>query len=189
MLFRIVQRVRQLVAPLMKQEQESRRDPATGSSCRDIIKGRGQYTHLIPLGDNCELSFIVNELGYTGGSFFKWANCEISAVIEILRNDFGGVFEFDSLEPYSRNLVVDTKYDIKFHTEMKSIEKDGAREFESGLDLGEIYTNERQKRDYLVEKWTRMVGDEKGRCLYLIKKNSGLTEEEINRLYLSLIHI
>lgn len=142
------------------------------------------YHHLIPLGDNCELSFIVNELGYTGGSFFKWAACRIWAVHGVLERDFAGVFEFANLSPYSKNLILDRKYDIKFHTGMRSVvAEDGQRVFEQGLDIKALYRNEKEKRDYLIDKWNRIVNHPGERVLFLIKHHLGIEGKALVELY------
>lgn len=86
------------------------------------------FKYIIPIGDNCEIASQLTTNGFNKGSLFRYAKSELEYIIDVLRNDFIGLFEKDNIIPINKNMVICKKYKISWHTEF-SIEKDDNREF------------------------------------------------------------
>ena len=73
------------------------------------------------LGSNCEFGFVLKLCGIDNLSLFRWAEVfSIRTVTRIISNDFAGLFEFDHLRPYNAATVRDSKYNICWHTALRS---------------------------------------------------------------------
>ncbi|MCG7388271.1 hypothetical protein [Pantoea sp. ACRSB] len=107
------------------------------------------------LGDNCEFAFFLRSSGVEEGSLFRWTLVKnYWSLLNLLQSDFQGLFDFDNLKLSWQDMVLDTKYDLCFHTKMYSENVDGEWIWKQNKEeLHEIYLEEMNKIKYLVSKF------------------------------------
>jgi hypothetical protein len=66
------------------------------------------FSRVEPLGDNCELGFVMRKHGYEGGSFFRWVAVQREGVKSLIESDFQFAFQFENLKAHPGNMVMDT---------------------------------------------------------------------------------
>lgn len=141
----------------------------------------------ISLGDNCETGIVLKYAGIDEGSLFRFAYANINNINNILENNFQNLYEFENLIPNSKNMVVDTKYGINFHTKMLSQKgDDGSWIFEQNeVDRIKIYKDEYNKYIYLIDKWKAQRKNDS--ILYIIKAiKDSLDSNGVSRLLSNL---
>jgi len=124
------------------------------------------------LGDNCEFAFYLRSSGVDEGSLFRWTLIKnYWSLLSLLQSDFQGLFEFKNLKPSWHDMVLDTKFDICFHTKMYSENEDGKWSWnQDKKQLNDIYFEEKNKISYLVSKFKTSLAN-KDR-IFVIKNNS-----------------
>jgi hypothetical protein len=133
------------------------------------------------LGDNCEFGFVQRSSGYEDGGLLRWAISPLDKVIHCFETDFKDLYLFENLEPSAPDMVRDTATGLMFHTQMHSI--DG--HFVLGEQARrEVYSRERDKIDYLLDKLRRKVRQPDTICIY--KRNCGVADIDALRLKQSL---
>ncbi|CAM6454509.1 hypothetical protein PJU52_002049 [Klebsiella michiganensis] len=123
------------------------------------------------LGDNCEFAFFLRESGYDEGSLFRWTLIKnYHALLKLIESDFAGLYVYENLTPSWQDMVLDQQYDICFHTEMYSDNKNDSwvwRYSEQENDL--IYKKEVEKINYLISKFKKSLVD--GNKIFVVKSN------------------
>lgn len=146
----------------------------------DILRSE-QILRIESLGDNCELGFVLRELGCEAGSLFRWARVTPELLLAVLRAGFAGIYDYAGLTPIGRDMVDDGRYGIGWHTQMRSVETDGKRRFVAEDEARrKIYLREIRKIRYLIAKFTARV--KLGGIVFVIKSNDGLAETTIRAL-------
>lgn len=113
--------------------------------------GPDQLLRMESLGDNCELGFVLGNLGCKAGSVFRWASMKPDRLLSKLRADFAGMYEFDNLSPLRPAMVLDSRYGIGWHTELKSEPVAGRLAFRDDEEnRRRIHLKEMRKVQYLV---------------------------------------
>ncbi|MCP9319876.1 hypothetical protein KBX73_08855 [Acetobacter persici] len=129
------------------------------------------------IGDNCEFGFVQRAHGNESGGLLRWVRSSPDALIQALRNRFEGLYAFENLSPSWDNMVSDSRYGLFFHTEMFS--KD-LKWVESEEKRREIYKSEKEKIDYLVEKFFRRLADPS--VILVFKQNEAIALEQAEDL-------
>ncbi len=145
-----------------------------------------QYDQYISLGYDCEVGLQLRRWGYEESSFFRFTLCRLPALKKILNSKFNNVFQYENLIPGNDNMVRDTKYNIAFHTGMKSKVIDGKRVFiQNSDDRFEYYKTESNKVQHLIEKMKSEIHTGK-RILFFLKTDEILEYKIINELVIAL---
>lgn len=107
------------------------------------------------LGDNCEFAFYLRSSGVDEGSLFRWTLVKnYWSLLNLIQADFQDLFEFENLRPSWQDMVLDTKYDMCFHTKMYSENINGKWSWNQGEEeLNNIFLEEKNKIAYLVKKF------------------------------------
>jgi hypothetical protein len=124
------------------------------------------------LGDNCEFAFYLRASGVDEGSLFRWTLVKnYWSLLNLLQSDFQGLFEFENLRPSWQDMVLDTKYDMCFHTKMYSENHDGKWLWKQDKKvLDEIFLEEKNKISYLVSKFkSSLIKKER---IFVMKNNA-----------------
>lgn len=129
------------------------------------------------IGDNCELGFVKRFHGDENGGLLRWAVSTPEALLKGLPHKFNGLYAFENLSPVWDNMVSDSCYGFSFHTEMLS--KD-LQWVESEEGRREIYKTEKEKIDYLIEKFFHRLADPSVICVY--KRNENVPHEVADAL-------
>jgi hypothetical protein len=141
-----------------------------------------QLLRIESLGDNCELGFVLSNLGSRAGSVFRWAAMKPHQLLAKLRADFDGMYEFANLTPLRQAMVLDARYGIGWHTDLKSEVVSGLLTFRDDEDTRrKIHLREMRKVHYLVSKFitrTRLGG-----VLFVIKSNDGIDPGTIDGIH------
>jgi hypothetical protein len=133
------------------------------------------------LGDNCEFGFVQRHHGLEPGGLLRWASSTLDGLVLALERRFAGLYQFEDLAPYTANMVIDRKYDIAFHSEMHSKLNGDCLEYALASDeLRAVHRDESEKISYLIKKLTDALSS--GRRIFVYKRNSGVSQEEIIRL-------
>jgi hypothetical protein len=147
----------------------------------DRMLASAQALRIESLGDNCELGFVLRHLGVEAGSLFRWAAMKPEQLLMKLRADFDGMYEFANLSPLRPAMVLDARYGIGWHTEMRSEPVQGRLRFRDDEESRRaIYLKEARKIRYLISKFvarTRMGG-----VLFVIKSNAGIAESTVDSI-------
>jgi len=140
-----------------------------------------QYDYFVSLGNNCEIGLQLRRVGYDKSSFFRFTYCNYASLVNILENQFRDIFLLENLIPHTDNMVKDTKYNIVFHSKLHSTLRDGSREFIRNKDFKEVYTQEFEKHNYLIQKDMALFRS-KQKILFFIKSNMLLQMEQLDKL-------
>lgn len=124
------------------------------------------------LGDNCEFAFYLRFSGVDEGSLFRWTLVKnYWSLLNLIQSDFQGLFELENLRPSWHDMVLDTKYDMCFHTKMYSENKNGKWLWNQDNEkLNDIFLEEKNKISYLVSKFKSSLNN-KNR-IFVIKNNA-----------------
>ncbi|MDU7837699.1 MAG: hypothetical protein E7J63_05190 [Pantoea sp.] len=124
------------------------------------------------LGDNCEFAFYLRFSGVDEGSLFRWTLVKnYWSLLNLIQSDFQGLFELENLRPSWHDMVLDTKYDMCFHTKMYSENKNGKWLWnQDNEELNDIFLEEKNKISYLVSKFKSSLNN-KNR-IFVIKNNA-----------------
>jgi len=99
------------------------------------------------LGDNCEFAFYLRSSGVDEGSLFRWTLVKnYWSLLNLIQADFQDLFEFENLRPSWQDMVLDSKYDMCFHTKMYSENINGKWSWNQGEEeLNNIFLEEKTK--------------------------------------------
>jgi hypothetical protein len=137
------------------------------------------------LGDNCEFGFVQRHHGLEPGGLLRWAFSTLDGLVRAIDARFERIYNFDDLAPYTPNMVIDGKYGIAFHSEMRSLRADHGLAFVAPPDeLRRIYREEQEKVSYLVCKLIDALY--RGERIFVYKRNAGLAARDIARLHQSV---
>jgi hypothetical protein len=133
------------------------------------------------IGNNCELGFVLRKNKHEGGSVFRWVAVDPERAIQLIQDDFAGMFLFENLVPNPGGMVLDTRSNAAFHSKMKSISIGGKLEFIANEEeRRNLYEVERQKFEYLVKKFhDRLQVPE---VVYVIKRPRAISPEILRTL-------
>lgn len=124
--------------------------------------------------------------GFCESGIFNWALTPFSSLIDLIRNDFEGIYKIENLVPYTNSMVKDTKYNISFHTAMCSeLTKNGLVFLHDAEERKKIYKEEYSKIGYFVDKWMNTVYSSQ-RIVYIVKNSAGVSLSKIIELDLLL---
>lgn len=141
-----------------------------------------QLLRIESLGDNCELGFVLGNLGCKAGSVFRWASMRADQLLSKLRADFAGMYEFDNLSPLRPAMVLDSRYGIGWHTEMKSEPVAGSLAFRDDEETRRrIHLKEMRKVQYLVSKFIARI--RLGGILFVVKSNDGIDPATVDGIH------
>ncbi|MFT8516306.1 MAG: hypothetical protein ABF533_10685 [Acetobacter persici] len=129
------------------------------------------------IGDNCEFGFVKRALGDENGGLLRWARSSPQALIKGLNQRFEGLYAFENLSPFWDNVTQDTLYGFCFHTHMLS--KNG-QWCESEERRRELYRPEKEKIDYLVEKFMQRLADPS--VIFVYKCNENIRHDDAEQL-------
>ena len=136
------------------------------------------------LGDNCEFGFFMRQLGYDKGGFFRWTVTPFKSLVAYIAQPGMPIYEFDDLVPMSATMVSDSATGFGYHTEMLSVLNEGAFQFVDAESVRrEIHEKELAKLTYLADSFAQRL--QVGGCVFVVKRNVNLTEEEVARLVLA----
>ncbi|NPA24730.1 MAG: hypothetical protein GXO34_02760 [Deltaproteobacteria bacterium] len=134
----------------------------------------------ISLGDNCEPGLQFRRIGYQRSSLFRYTTVTSNALITLINNDFSDLFLKENLEPAAvDHMVFDRGSGMAFHSRLYSrFDPDiGKRTFRTDYDFDKIYRQEKNKVDYLVDKWHKLAASSQ-KVLYFFKNNQGSSRKE-----------
>jgi hypothetical protein len=140
------------------------------------------FSRVEPLGDNCELGFVMRKLGYEGGSFFRWVAVHREGVKSLIENDFQLAFQFESLKAHPGNMVMDTAFGAAYHTDMHSVPDNDKLVFiDDEATLREKHSNELKKVRYLADRFRSNLGVDG--ILYVTKSSGVTNERDFDKLF------
>lgn len=124
------------------------------------------------LGDNCEFAFYLRSSGVDEGSLFRWTLVKNHwSLLNLIQSDFQDLFELENLQPSWHDMVLDTKYDLCFHTKMYSENLNGKWSWnQEKKEINDIYIEEKNKISYLVSKFKSSLSNKDK--IFVIKKNA-----------------
>ncbi len=124
------------------------------------------------LGDNCEFAFYLRSSGVDEGSLFRWTLVKNHwSLLKLIQSDFKGLFELENLQPSWHDMVLDTKYDLCFHTKMYSENQNGKWSWnQNKKELNDIFIEEKNKISYLVSKFKSSLSNKDK--IFVIKNNA-----------------
>jgi hypothetical protein len=141
-----------------------------------------QILRIESLGDNCELGFVLRNLGCEAGSLFRWTRIKPRQLLSLLRANFERIYEFPNLQPLKNDTVLDTAYGVGWHSEMKSAPADGQQVFLfDETKRRKIYREEARKIRHLHAKFVART--QLGGVLFVIKANEGIGDETIEDIF------
>ena len=134
------------------------------------------------LGENCEFGFLMLSHEFSSGGFFRWAFTPLHALIHLLKQDFRSVYRFENLRSRFGSMVQDSKYDVLFHSLLRShVNPEGVAEFlGSDEEQDKIYRQEKEKIDYLVDKFRRRL--RRRNLIFVLKRNELPPAEQFDLL-------
>ena len=149
-------------------------------------KKREYFDSYISLGDNCEAGLQFRRIGYKESSFFRFTSSNFATTFNIIKNDFKKVFarEYIMPRPKCSKMVLNTKYNIAFHSKLTSTISSEGQEFSQSYDFDEVFQHETNKINYLISKWNQMMNSER-HILFILKNDSPkkyLNEEKVSKL-------
>lgn len=129
------------------------------------------------IGDNCEFGFVQRRAGVEDGGLLRWAVNPPMPLAHAISIGFSGIYEFKNLVPASARMVQDVASGLAFHSDMHSSEGvfDAPEE-----ERRAIWESEFKKITYLSEKMNQLI--EKGEKIFVYKRNSGVTDDELDAL-------
>ena len=158
--------------------ESSSHSPAVRSELKEVlakIENKTYFDAYIPLGDNCETGMQFWNIGYQESSFFRFTASRYSVTYNILKNNFQHIFSRENLIPKSNNngMVLDTKYNISFHSSLKSQSDVSTGEpiFLNDAEFELTFENESSKINYLISKWNKMMDSDR-KILFILKNDS-----------------
>ena len=141
-----------------------------------------QILRIESLGDNCELGFVLRNLGCEAGSLFRWTAMEPRQLLAQLRANFEGMYEFSNLQPSRNAMVVDAAYGVGWHSNMQSDMVDGRQRFLLDEDKRrKIYREEVRKIRDLQAKFIARA--QLGGLIFVVKSNDGINGENIESIF------
>jgi hypothetical protein len=108
------------------------------------------------LGNNCELGFVLHAAGAVGGGLFKWTESPPESVLNLIKNDLLGFYQFENLFPFRSGMVWDSACRLGFHSKMIS-EKSGW--IGSTTERMEIYDSELARQSVLAQRFRKRLID------------------------------
>jgi hypothetical protein len=133
------------------------------------------------LGDNCEFGFVQRANGCEDGGLLRWSISPLDKLVRCLDTDFKDFYLLENLEPSAPDMVQDTATGLIFHSAMRSLDGRFVLDTERRRN---IYTQERDKMYYMLDKFRRRLGQPSTIGVY--KRNIGVADEEADRLRKSL---
>lgn len=129
------------------------------------------------LGDNCEFAFYLRSSGVDEGSLFRWTLVKNHwSLLNLIQSDFEGLFELENLQPSWHDMVLDTKYDLCFHTKMYSENQNGKWSWnQNKKELNDIFIEEKNKISYLVSKFKSSLSNKEK--IFVIKNNANSLDQ------------
>lgn len=129
------------------------------------------------IGDNCEFAFYLRSLGVDDGSLFRWTLIQnYQSLLTLLESGFEDLFSFENLKPSWQDMVVDSKYNICFHTKMYSDNLDGKWIWsKQEKERRDIYLIEKNKINYLIEKFKKSLSNQEK--IFVLKNNENNLDE------------
>lgn len=124
------------------------------------------------LGDNCEFAFYLRSSGVDEGSLFRWTLVKnYWSLLNLIQSDFQGLFELENLQPSWHDMVLDSKYEMCFHTKMYSENHNGKWSWnQDNRELNDIFIEEKSKIAYLVSKFKSSLANKNK--IFVIKNNA-----------------
>lgn len=123
------------------------------------------------IGNNCEFAFFLRQNKMEIGSLFRWTLIhDFTSIVNLISANFDSLYLYENLQPTYRNMIRDKHYNIDFHTEMFSEQKEGKWEWCCNEDDNyKIYLKEKEKINYLVGKFKKSLKD--FRKIFVMKQN------------------
>ncbi len=113
------------------------------------------------LGANCEFGFVLDKCGIGGSALFRWSQvfC-LRTVATLIERDFEGMYRWENLAPFNRQMVLDRGAGMAWHSLIKSERVDGETPSDGPrfrFVLGEaerwrIWATERKRMEFLAGK-------------------------------------
>lgn len=129
----------------------------------------------VSLGENCEAGLQFLRINYAESSFFRFTSNTFLSVFKILKNDFKDIFakEYIVPRPKCKHMVKNTKYNIAFHSKLISTINyaTGEQAFSLDYNFDEVFNNETNKINYLIQKWHDLMNSNK-KILFILKNDS-----------------
>jgi tetratricopeptide (TPR) repeat protein len=129
----------------------------------------------VSLGENCEAGLQFLRINYTESSFFRFTSNTWLSVLKILQNNFKDIFEKEYIvpRPKCKHMVKNTKYNIAFHSKLISTinHATGEQAFSLDYNFDEVFNNETNKINYLIQKWNNLMNSDK-KILFILKNDS-----------------
>lgn len=128
------------------------------------------YKRIICFGDNCELGFVLNQLGHNSGQLFKWTSQKIEDILNVLNNDFLNFFEFENLIPCYGG-IKDTATNVWFHSKLCSTSDENKKA---------VFEEEKSKINYLIANFKERAFDSKAKNIFVSKSFTGFDSNVYN---------
>lgn len=134
-----------------------------------------EYERLVCFGDNCEVGFIFDALGYTEGHVFKWTTQKVEDLLNVVKNDFSNFFEFENLIAIEDACIRDLGTNIAFHSNIYSrLDENGQRVFSQDLETRKaIFADQKSKLNYLIDKFRTKLLDPNAKNIFVSKSFTG----------------
>ncbi len=160
--------------------------PAAGAPALDESRLRSdQGLRIESLGDNCELGFVLRRLGHEGGSLFRWTAIKPPQLLAMLRDGLEDFYRFDDLEPLRTSMVLDRRYGVGWHSEMRCRPEGHRMAFVHDEALRrKTHLRETRKLRYLTSKFLARV--RLGGLLHVVKCNAGIDPAAIEGIHARL---
>jgi hypothetical protein len=129
------------------------------------------------LGRNCEFGFVQRNLGYEPGGLLRWAVSRPGPLVALIRSEAEGLYRFENLTPFARDMVHDTLSGICFHSRMYS--QDGVF-LADEAERRAIWQTESEKIDYLKGKLLEQI--QSGSKIFVYKNEPLLTDEDAENI-------
>jgi hypothetical protein len=129
------------------------------------------------LGDNCEFGFVQRAIGENPSGLLRWAISPPSSLMTALASDFDDFYQYPNLLPSAADMVRETRYDLFFHTSMRSFDKVFV---EPEAARRQTYQAEKAKMDHLLTRFRARLADPA--TIFVYKTNAGVSDQQADDL-------
>ena len=172
---------------MMKFNQGNSSLSISTKSAKSRVKPKTEYFDAyISLGDNCEAGIQFQRIGYEESSFFRFTSSKFQTTFNIIENDFKQIFnrEYIVPRPKCKRMILNTKYNIAFHSKLTSTIDSQGQYFSRQYDFDKVFKAETSKINYLIDKWNKMMDSER-KVLFILKNDSSeryLDENKVGKI-------
>ena len=136
------------------------------------MRGADVLHNFESIGDSCEFGFVQEHFGLRPISLLRWAGCSLEGLVRALQANFAGLFALDDLQWGGDGSVVDTKYDIYYHSDLRFEDKALVR------DAANLARHKKLLRDtrFRLRMFNEMLDEQQKVLVFRTARSLGIAE-------------